>query len=133
MKKVIIVSGSVLLIICVVIITLNIIATKNEKRHYDSVKESAKEALIWYLNASLEIKVDKEEARSGFTPFSFLVSKGYLKREDIIDINNINYCDGYLTYTIDNKELTCTNVFIKCDNYVSDNYDSNDVEHYYCN
>ncbi len=132
MKKFIIFIVSILIFIAAIFLVLNFLAGEAEKKRYDEIKEKASDAVRWYLKASNDINVDREEPKEFFVQFSFLISKGYLKREDLMDINNINTCDGYVVYRIENKEVTCLKPYIKCKNYVSSDYDSNTVESFNC-
>ena len=132
MKKLIIVSISILLFIAAIIICLNYFAGENEKKHYEKIEDKAKEAVNWYIKASNTIDIENDSPKEYFTPFSFLISHGYLKQEDLLDINNINTCDGYTVYTIYNHEVTCMNIFIKCKNYQTDNYENNNIEGFKC-
>ena len=132
MKKIIIFIVSILIFIATIFIVLNFLAGEAEEKRYDEIKEKASDAVRWYLKASNKINVEREEPKEEFVQFSFLISHGYLKREDIIDINNINTCDGYVVYRIENKEVTCIKPYLKCKNYESSDYDSNTVENFSC-
>jgi hypothetical protein len=132
LKKLVITAIAIIIFISSIIVLLNFFANKADEKRYKEINESANEAALWYLKASNEIDVEREGIEENYIPFSFLISQGYLKRKDIVDINNINNCDGYITYKIENKEVTCINTFIKCKNYETENYKDNTVEQFTC-
>ena len=103
-----------------------------EIKHYNNIESKAKEAVEWFLKASKRIDIEQEEPVEELITFSFLRSNGYLKQEDLIDINNINYCDGYVVYRIENHNVSCLNIYIKCKKYKTENYDNNNVESFSC-
>lgn len=129
MKKAITLLFSILVFISIIITIFHFLSKSSEKNHYKEIEEKVEEATNWYLSASKEIEIDKENMLS----FSFLRSNGYLKKEEIMDTNNIKACDGYVVYKIEEKKVTCMNIYIKCKNYESDGYDSNTVESFSCN
>ena len=135
-KKVLIILFLSLLISLCLIMTLMIYNNKKEfKMHkrYDEIKENVKKGVEWQLRANYPkcpIGDKYEKKRSSHSNSSYLINQGFIKKEDLLDIDGNSYCDVYVeTYTYFKDSLDQQNncevnykIYLKCANYEDNGY-----------
>lgn len=135
-KKVLIILFLTSLISLCLIMTLMIYNNKKEfKMHkrYDEIKENVKKGVEWQLRANYPkcpIGDKYEKKRSSHSNSSYLINQGFIKKEDLLDIDGISYCDVYVeTYTYFKDSLDQQNncevnykIYLKCANYEDKGY-----------
>lgn len=123
MKKKIVI---LIIFIAIVIIILSIYIFNNtkEKERYNEIKEAFEKAVIWELDATGNSKKHCEEniTKEITITADNLISNGYLKKEDMLDINGKSYCDGYAkTFAADECGIDYK-IYIKCNDYKTNGY-----------
>lgn len=139
MKKKIIIA---LLIIMVMFISTFIVFSlyKNSEKNkaqerYNEIKESAKKAVEWnisaqYPNCSISKEFKETSDPGNFYNSSFLINNGYIKKSELLDVDNESYCDVYVdinTYfenPLDHQH-NCEiyyKIYLKCKNYKDKGY-----------
>ena len=118
MKKKIVI---LIIFIVIVIIILNIYIFNNtkEKERQKEIKEAFEKAVIWELDATGNSKKHCEEniTKEITITADNLISNGYLKKEDMLDIDGKSYCDGYAkTFAADDCGIDYK-IYIKCNDY----------------
>lgn len=119
----------IIIFIVIVIILLSIYMTFNfnnakEKERYNEIKDAFEEAVIWNLDATgnstkhCEENITKEMTITA----NHLISNGYLKKEDMLDIDGKYYCDGYAkTFAAEDCGIDYK-IYIKCNDYKTKGY-----------
>lgn len=108
---------------------------KKEQARYAEIKESVKKAVEWNISAQYpycNISKDFRETSfpGSFYNSSFLIDNGYIKKEELLDIDGESYCDVYVdinTYYEDplNHQKNCEiyyKIYLKCNNYKDKGY-----------
>lgn len=108
---------------------------KKEQARYAEIKESVKKAVEWNISAQYpycNISKDFRETSfpGSFYNSSFLIDNGYIKKEELLDIDGKSYCDVYVdinTYYEDplNHQKNCEiyyKIYLKCNNYKDKGY-----------
>ena len=118
-----------IIVVVIVIIILSIYITFNfniakEKERYSEIKEAFEKAVIWNLDATSDSKRHCEENISKEITITadLLISNGYLKKEDMLDIDGKTYCDGYAkTFAVEDCGIDYK-LYIKCNDYKTKGY-----------
>ena len=118
-----------IIFVVIVIIILSIYMTFNfniakEKERYSEIKETFEEAVIWNLDATGDSKRHCEEniTKEITITADLLISNGYLKKEDMLDIDGKSYCDGYAkTFAAEDCGIDYK-LYIKCNDYKTKGY-----------
>ena len=126
MKKKILI---LIIFIMTIIIILSIYTIFNfniakEKERYSEIKETFEEAVIWNLDATGDSKRHCEEniTKENTITADLLISNGYLKKEDMLDIDGKSYCDGYAkTFATEDCGIDYK-IYIKCNDYKTERY-----------
>ena len=144
MKKKIIIFVSIVLVIILAIVVViqkhneDIKTNKdNNDKRYSEIKENVKIAIEKRIKAqypscpiSNEWK-DEYKSRSGqFFQASGLINNGYIKKSELLDVDNKSYCDVYVIikpYYEDPKDQqhNCHinyNFYLKCNDYEDEGY-----------
>lgn len=108
---------------------------KKEQARYAEIKESVKKAVEWNISAQYpycNISKDFRETSfpGSFYNSSFLIDNGYIKKEELLDIDGKSYCDVYVdinTYYEDplDQQKNCElyyKIYLKCNNYKDKGY-----------
>lgn len=108
MKKKIIVILSIVLFVIIGLI-VGFVVYKNYKTNqenkiqerYNEIRESVDKATKWNIGAmypGCSISSERKENMSSdsFYNASFLINNGYLKKSELLDIDNESYCDTYV-------------------------------------
>lgn len=140
MKKIIMTS---IIFIIVIIVSLYVTVHNNnnnnnseEKSRYEEIRESAKNAAEWHLKVSQPYCVigdTKEKRKYSHANSSFYINNGYIKKEELLDVDGINYCDMYVveyryideSNSIESYKNDCEvnyKVYIKCKDYEDKGY-----------
>ncbi len=126
MKKKILI---LIIFIMTIIIILSIYTIFNfniakEKERYSEIKETFEEAVIWNLDATGDSKRHCEEniTKEITITADHLINNGYLKKEDMLDIDGKYYCDGYAkTFAAEDCGIDYK-IYIKCNEYKTKGY-----------
>ena len=142
MKKKIII---VLLMIIVIAISMSCyIINKKEKEEmklkkaqerYAEIRENVKKAVKWNIGAQFpncEISKEFKETSTGtFYNSKFLINNGYIKKEELLDVDNESYCDVFVDIKsefenpLDNQN-NCKiyyKIYLKCKDYKDKGYE----------
>lgn len=118
-----------IIFVVIVIIILSIYMTFNfniakEKERYSEIKEAFEKAAIWNLDATGNSKRHCEEniTKEMTITADHLINNGYLKKEDMLDIDGKSYCDGYAkTFAVKDCGIDYK-IYIKCNEYKTKGY-----------
>jgi len=76
---------------------------ENENKRYAEIKNCVKKAVEWNINAMypncpINDNFDEEKSKTtgNFYNSSFLIDNGYLKKDELLDVDGKNYCDVYV-------------------------------------
>ena len=109
---------------------------ENNKR-YNEIKESIKKAVEWQISAQYPsctnkgIYSDELNVSSGkHENSSFLINNGYIKMDELLDVDNKSYCDTYVVikseyqdeYDHQNNCNIYYKFFLKCKDYEEKGY-----------
>lgn len=143
MKKKIIIAVLIILVIGISIsISISICSAlykdkqkNNEQERYVQIKESTKKAVEWNIKAhypGCSVSKDFKEGNGSGTHYnsSFLINQGYIKKSELLDVDNESYCDVYVdikTYFQDplDQQRNCEiyyRIYLKCKNYEDKGY-----------
>lgn len=141
MKKNIIIISIFSLVIITIVVSLFFINKKEDKgitpeERYKEIKESAKKAAEWHLKATQPYCVigdSKEKKRYSHMNSSFLINNGYIKKEELLDVDGESYCDIYVveyryideSISLESYKNDCEvnyKVYIKCKDYEDKGY-----------
>lgn len=138
MKKKKLIIMSIVFIIVIILSVFVTISNNNseEKNRYEEIRESAKKAAEWHLKASQPYCVigdTKEKKRYSHANSSFYINNGYIKKEELLDVDGINYCDMYVveyryideSISLESYKNDCEvdyKVYIKCKDYEDKGY-----------
>ncbi len=137
MKKVILI---LLILILTVLISFKIKKGREEKNiqiRYQEIKENVKKAVIWNISAQYPkctiddnfLDSDKDASGTSYNS-SFLISNGYIKKEELLDIDKTSYCDVYVKIKVyydnplDHQQDCIANykIYLKCQKYKDKGY-----------
>lgn len=137
-KKIIIVILIVLILIIGLSVCIVLHKNKQERKaqeRYNEIRESVKQAVEWNISAQypkcLISKEFKETTSPGtFYNSKFLINNGYIKKEELLDVNNRSYCDVFVdinTYYEDplDHQQNCEiyyKIYLKCKDYKDKGY-----------
>lgn len=137
-KKNIILISILFLVIIGIIVSIFFINNKEiiPEERYKEIKESAKNAAEWHLKATQPYCVigdSKEKKRYSHMNSKFLINNGYIKKEELLDIDGKSYCDIYVVvYRYIDESISfeaygndCEvnyKVYIKCKDYEEKGY-----------
>ena len=139
-KKIIIIIAIGLVIILAIALGIlkhnkDLQGNNNDKRYLE-IKESTKKAVEWnikvmYPNCPIIDTFDENSNKSG-THYnsSFLISNGYIKKEELLDVYENNYCDVYVVIQANyedpldhqNNCSTAYKIYLKCKDYEDKGY-----------
>ena len=140
-KKTIVLLIVILLITTIVFIILKIrkhqddVKTSNNQRYLE-IKESVNKAVEWNIKAqypscpiSADFDKDAKDGKSYYNS-SFLIDNGYLKKEELLDIDKKSYCDIYVIIKVkyedpldhQNNCSTSYKAYLKCNDYEDKGY-----------
>lgn len=140
-KKNIIIISIFSLVIITIVVSLFFINKKEDKgitaeERYKEIKESAKKAAEWHLKATQPYCVigdSKEKKRYSHMNSRFLINNGYIKKEELLDVDGESYCDIYVveyryideSISLESYKNDCEvnyKVYIKCKDYEDKGY-----------
>lgn len=70
-----------------------------KQERYNEIRENAKKAVEWNIRAMYPDCVLSDNFREGSGSFynsSFLINNGYIKKSELLDVDNKSYCDVYV-------------------------------------
>ncbi len=105
-----------------------------EKR-YDEIRESVKKAVEWNIGAqypkcSIAKEFRETDSPGSFYNSSFLINNGYIKKSELLDVDEKSYCDVYVdinTFYEDplDHQKNCEvyyKIYLKCKDYEDEGY-----------
>lgn len=108
MKKKIIIILSIALVVIISFI-VGFVVYKNYKKNQDNkiqeryaeIRESVDKAVKWntramYPGCSISAELKENMSSDSFYNSSFLINNGYIKKSELLDIDNESYCDIYV-------------------------------------
>lgn len=108
---------------------------KKEQKIYDEIRESVKDAVEWNISArypGCAIVYDYEDVKASGSHYNswFLIQNGYIKQEELLDIDGESYCDVYVdinTFYEDelDHQKNCDvsyKIYLKCKNFEDKGY-----------
>ena len=135
MKKILI-SILIIFLICGCNKEKEINKEDNNKR-YNEIKESIKKAVEWQISAQYPsctnegVFNDELNVSSGkHENSSFLINNGYIKMDELLDVDNKSYCDTYVVikslyedeYDHQNNCKIYYKIYLKCKDYEDKGY-----------
>lgn len=122
MKKIIIVIVIVIVLISL-IATLLIYKNINNTKRYDQIVASFEDGVKWDIKVKEKYGYKEDSCNSEseeIVKSEYLISQGYLKKKDMLDIDNKTYCSAY-TRLKGSKECKYVydKIYIKCKNYTT--------------
>ena len=143
-KKIIIFASTVLVIILAMVVVIqkhneDIKTNKdNNDKRYLEIKKSTKKAVEWNIKAMYpncpitDTFDDDKNANTTGTHYnaSFLISNGYIKKAELIDVDGKNYCDVYVVIQANfedpqDHQKNCSiayKIYLKCKDYKDKGY-----------
>lgn len=141
-KKILIILCFVLLISLCLALAFTIYKNKKydkkqkedlEQQRYNEIKENVKKGVEWKLRANYPkcpIGNKYEKKKTSYCNSSYLINQGFIKKEDLLDIDGSSYCDVYVqiyTYFKDplDQQNNCEvnyELYLKCENYEDKGY-----------
>lgn len=136
-KKAIIIILIFLILIIGISISLILHKEKQERKaqeRYSEIKKSVKTAVEWNISAMYpKCTISKEFKETTYGTYynsSFLIKNGYIKKEELLDVDNKSYCEIYVdvnTYyenPLDHQN-NCEvyyKIYLKCKDYKDKGY-----------
>ena len=135
--KFIIIPLIILLITSLSFILLNQHNKANEKKlnenRYSEIRRSVEKAVKWNISAmypNCEISDGFKDLSGTHYNSSFLINNGYIKKEELLDIDNKSYCDVYVDIRTEYKDKLdhqrdCKiyyKIYLKCNEYEDKGY-----------
>ena len=114
----------IFIVIVIIILSIYMFNDAKEKERYNEIEEAFEEAVIWNLDATGNSKKHCEEniTKEITIKADHLISNGYLKKEDMLDIDGKYYCDGYAkTFVAEDCDIDYK-IYIKCNDYKTKGY-----------
>ena len=104
MKKKMVITTLVLLLIMGLFICFLLYKSNQEKKvqeRYNEIRESVKKAVEWNISAqypkcSISKEFKETNSPGTFYNSNFLIKNGYIKREELLDVDNESFCDVYV-------------------------------------
>ncbi len=123
-KKILIILITIIITLILLIITFKNVSKYKGNKRYEEIRESIRKGLEWQDEATTN-NVCTGTATE-ITKDWYLVSNGYIKQEDLLDVDKKSYCKAVIvTHCEKNKYVH--KIYLKCKNYVDDGY-TEDIE-----
>ena len=124
-KKILILITFIMTIIIILsIYTIFNFNIAKEKERYNEIEKAFEEAVIWKLDATGNSKRHCEEniTKEMTITADHLINNGYLKKENMLDIDGKSYCDGYAKTFAAGDCGVDYKLYIKCNDYKTEGY-----------
>ena len=140
-KKNIIIISVLIIFISLIVLRFVFFNKKNvneitSEERYKEIRESAEKAAEWHLKATQPYCVigdSKEKKKYSHMNSRFLINNGYIKKEELLDIDGESYCDIYVveyryidvSISLESYKNDCEvnyKVYIKCKDYEDKGY-----------
>lgn len=109
--------------------------SKDSKKRYDEIKENVKKAVEWKIRATypkctILDSYDKSANTREILNSSSLIKNGYIKKEELLDVDGKSYCDVYVKITVNledplDQQNNCEvsyKIYLKCNDYEDKGY-----------
>ena len=117
MKKFIKITILNILIIMIVVFCFVLVINNHEKKRYLEIKNSFNDAVHKEIDATFVVK-DYYNCNIAVNNYKisdeFLISQGYLKKSDMLDIDKVNYCTGHANVSMGKNCNLKYKSYIKC-------------------
>lgn len=137
-KKMLIILSLILLISLCSIISFMIYKSKKENKEqdrYDEIRANVKKAVEWEISAvypycSIASGFKEPTGSSSHYNSSYLINQGYIKKNELLDIDNTSYCDVYVKinpnyedkYDYQKNCKIYYKIYLKCKDYEDKGY-----------
>ena len=134
-NKIDIISLSILLIAYLLNYLINTKVTIDVNKYFE-IKENVRNAVIWnlksqYPNCTITSDYDEKlNVVSSQYNSSFLINNGYIKQEELLDVDGKTYCDAFVKIKENNqlnnqnKCIVMYKVYLKCNDYIENGYEN---------
>lgn len=139
MKKKIIMILTIIFIICLCLVIgvflYKNVQENNKQVRYDEIRENVKKAVEWQISAvypycSIESGLKKTSRSGSYYNSSHLINQGYIKKKELLDVDNNSYCDVYVKINQDYDDIydprkNCKiyyKIYLKCKDYEDKGY-----------
>ena len=134
------IKKSMLIIVVILLLSLAGCKTKKENikddsNRYEEIKESVRKAVEWNISAqypgcSIATKYDKSAKNGTYYNSKTLIKNGYIKKEELLDIDGKSYCDIYVKINVKYDDPydhlhnceTSYKIYLKCNDYEDKGY-----------
>ncbi len=118
LKRFLIILGILLVLIAITFLGINCYAQKRYKEMHASMEEG----ILWQFRATRPngCLVEEDGIESEFRA-PYLINQGYIKKEDLLDIDNKSYCKAYAITKCENQKFTYK-IYLKCKYYKDKGY-----------
>ena len=98
----------------------------DNNRKYEQISNNFEDALNTYFKVKIKYGYKEEYCSNNgdeIVTSSYLISQGYLKKDNIKDIDNKNYCTAYTKIHGSNEcKYVFDKIYIKCKNFVTEGH-----------
>ena len=113
---------------------------KNQER-YNEIRKNVKKAVEWNISAMYpKCAISKEFKQTSYGTYynsSFLIKNGYIKKEELLDVDQKSYCEIYVevnTYYANplDHQNNCEvyyKIYLKCKDYKDKGYKKGGLEY----
>lgn len=117
MKKFLKITIINILIIMIVVFCFVLVINNHEKKRYLEIKNSFNDAVQKEIDATFVVK-DYYNCNIAVNNYKVsdesLISQGYLKKSDMLDIDKVNYCTGHANVSMGKNCNLKYKSYIKC-------------------
>lgn len=133
-KIMIVILISVVLLFTIFIMLYNKYEKNKEQQRYNEIRENVKAAVEWNINAMYPYcKISdgfKKDLSGAYYNSSFLINNGYIKKEELLDVDKKSYCDVYVDIKSEYEDelehqRDCKiyyKIYLKCNNFEDKGY-----------
>ena len=129
-KIMIVILISVVLLFVIFIMLYNKYEKNKEQQRYNEIRENVKAAVELNINAMYpNCKISdgfKKDLSGSYYNSSFLINNGYIKKEELLDVDKKSYCDVYVDikseYEDELEHQRDCKIYLKCNNFEDKGY-----------
>lgn len=113
----------IIIIVLVLIGGLFIFNKINHKKRYDYIIKSFEDGVKWEIKVKEKYGYKEDSCNDKSEEIlksDYLISQGYLKKSDMLDIDNKSYCTAYTKVTGSKEcKYVYDKIYIKCKNFTT--------------
>lgn len=124
MKKIILYIIVCILFILIFFVGVFCYLKYEENMRYEKILKDFEDAVIWKLDATgMSKKIcEPNVTKKSIISSKHLIQQGYLKKESMVDINEMSYCSAYAkTFDTDDCGVDYK-IYLKCKNFETSGY-----------